>query len=122
MYFERAEQAGKFEKVTFKETVPANTESYFLKGTTKVPMDSAKKALLNRKGNMLLNEGNVEAARRVFITTGYGDGLARVGDYYKKNGRAIDALRMYWVAPDKKKADQVIVELSILIKNMIHED
>jgi hypothetical protein len=28
---------------------------------------------------------------------------------------------MYWVAPDKKKADEVIVELALLMKSMIHE-
>jgi hypothetical protein len=63
----------------------------------------------------------VEAARRVFITTGYSDGLVRVGDCYKKTGRPLDALRMYWVAPDKKKADAILMELAILIKGMINE-
>jgi hypothetical protein len=99
-------------------------EAVFLKQTG-VPggklQDSAQKAFLNRKGNMLFNSGDAEAARRIFITTGYSDGLSRIGDYYKESGRALDALRMYWIAPDKKKADQIILELSILIKSLIHE-
>ena len=93
--------------------------SFFLKGTAKIPMDSAQKALLNRKGNIMLNDWDAEGARRIFITTGYGDGLTRVGDFYKKHGRPLDALRMYWVAPDKRKADEVIIEAAMLIKSML---
>ncbi|MDR1256948.1 MAG: hypothetical protein LBJ86_04320, partial [Spirochaetaceae bacterium] len=76
---------------------------------------------LNRRGNMLLNQGDVESARRIFMTTGYSDGLSRIGDYYRSKGRAIDALRMYWIAPDKKKSSEIIMELSFMVKKLIHE-
>jgi hypothetical protein len=70
---------------------------------------------------MLLNQGDVESARRIFMTTGYSDGLSRIGDYYRSKGRAIDALRMYWIAPDKKKSSEIIMELSFMVKKLIHE-
>jgi hypothetical protein len=96
-------------------------EAVFLKSGGKRPMDRAQKAQLNRKGNMLLNQGDVESARRIFMTTGYSDGLSRIGDCYRSKGRAIDALRMYWMAPDKRKAGEIIMELSFLVKSLIHE-
>ncbi|MDR1100120.1 MAG: hypothetical protein LBL28_06520 [Treponema sp.] len=94
----------------------------FLKTTAKPTLDGAQKAALNRKGNILYNSGDIEGARRIFLTTGYSDGLVRVGDFYKSKGRNLDALRMYWIAPDKTKAAPIIMELSILLKSFIHED
>jgi hypothetical protein len=96
-------------------------EEVFLKSCEKRPLDSSQKTRLNRKGNMLLNDGDVESARRIFITTGYSDGLSRIGDYYRSKGRVIDALRMYWIAPDKKKSAELIMQLSFMVKNLIHE-
>ncbi|MDR2795563.1 MAG: hypothetical protein LBB47_02485 [Spirochaetaceae bacterium] len=96
-------------------------EEIFLKSCEKRTLDAQEKARLNRKGNMLLNQGDVETARRIFITTGYSDGLSRIGDYYRSKGRVIDALRMYWIAPDKKKSTELIMELSFMVKNLIHE-
>jgi len=94
-------------------------ENVFIKTTVKPVIDGTQKAALNRKGNALFNSGDIEGARRIFITTGYSDGLVRVGDYYKSKGRPLDALKMYWIAPDRKKAEPIIVQLSELIKNMI---
>ena len=95
-------------------------QDVFLKTIAKPGMDGAEKAALNRKGNLLFNSGNIEGARRIFLTTGYSDGLARIVDYYKSKGMNLDALRMYWIAPDKKKAASIIVEVSVLIKSFIH--
>ncbi|MDR3342087.1 MAG: hypothetical protein LBT14_04735 [Treponema sp.] len=97
-------------------------ESMFIKTTKKTTMDAAQKVVLNRKGNVLYNSGDIEGARRIFLTTGYSDGLTRVGDYYKSQGRSLDALRMYWIAPDHKKSEAIIMQLSALIKNLIHEE
>ena len=96
-------------------------EAVFIKTTAKPAIDSAQKASLNRKGNILYNQGDIEGARRVFLTTGYSDGLVRIGDYYKSKGRCLDALRMYWIAPDKKKSEEIIVGLSELIRKLIRE-
>ena len=93
----------------------------FIKTTVKPPIDGTQKAALNRKGNMLYNSGEIEEARRIFITTGYSDGLVRIGDYYNSKGRPLDALRMYWIAPDRKKAEPIIMQLSGVIQNLMHD-
>ena len=103
-----------FEKVEGQNT--------FVKTIQKPAINSAHKAALNRKGNILFNSGDIEGARRIFLTTGYSDGLVRIGDYYKSKGKVLDALRMYWIAPDRTKAESIIVQLSTVIQNMIHNE
>ncbi|MDR2602757.1 MAG: hypothetical protein LBC53_09980 [Spirochaetaceae bacterium] len=102
--FKKCEEEAVFQKIS----VPA--------------IDSSLKTSLNRKGNALFNSGDVEGARRIFITTGYSDGLSRVGDAYKSKSRLIDALKMYHAAHDKKKISSVSMELAIMIKGLIRED
>ena len=97
-------------------------ENIFIKTTAVPKMDGAQKAALNRKGNVLFNSGDIEAARRIYLTTGYSDGLTRIGDYYSSKGRALDALRMYWIAPDRKKAEPIIMQLSSIIQSLIHNE
>jgi len=97
-------------------------QNSFIKTTAKPAMDGSQKAALNRKGNVLYNSGDIEGARRVFLTTGYSDGLVRVGDYYNSKGRPLDALKMYWIAPDRKKAEPIIVQLSLVIQNLINNE
>ncbi|MDR3138252.1 MAG: hypothetical protein LBT95_01120 [Treponema sp.] len=94
----------------------------FIKTISPPTIDGVQKAALNRKGNVLFNTGDIEGARRIFLTTGYSDGLVRVGDYYKSKGRDLDALRMYWIAPDHIKSEPIIMRLSAVIKNLIHEE
>ncbi|MDR0511750.1 MAG: hypothetical protein LBG93_01415 [Treponema sp.] len=97
-------------------------EGTFIKTAAKVVLDGGQKAVLNRKGNTLFNSGDIEGARRIFLSTGYTGGLVRVGDYYNQNGRPLDALRMYWVAPDRKKAEPIIARLSAVIQSMIRNE
>ena len=97
-------------------------QNSFIKTTVKPAMDGAQKAALNRKGNTLYNTGDIEGARRIFLTTGYSDGLVRIGDYYNSNGRALDALKMYWIAPDRSKAEPIIMQLSAVIQNLLHKE
>ena len=96
-------------------------QNSFIKTITKPAIDGSQKAALNRKGNILYNSGDIEGARRIFITTGYSDGLARIGDYYNSKGRTLDALRMYWIAPDRSKAEPIIMQLATVIHNMVHD-
>ncbi|MDR2313487.1 MAG: hypothetical protein LBE02_03045 [Spirochaetaceae bacterium] len=99
-----------------------NPQGGFIKTTVKPSIDGTTKAALNRKGNTLFNTGDVEGAKRIFLTTGYSDGLSRIGDYYKSRGRPLDALRMYWVAPDHTKANPMIQQLSEIIRHFIYEE
>jgi hypothetical protein len=95
-------------------------ENVFIK-TTAEAVDRSQKAALNRKGNMLFNDGDIEGARKIFITTGYSDGLSRIGDYYKSQNRLLEALRMYWIAPDHTKAEPLIMQLAGTMQTLIHE-
>lgn len=97
-------------------------EEGFIKTGSKPALDPATKVALNRKGNVLLNGGDVEGARRIFLTTGYSDGLSRVGDRYLSDGRGVEALQMYWLAPDRAKAEAVIARLSAVIQKLVRED
>ncbi|GAB6390768.1 MAG: hypothetical protein MdMp014T_0141 [Treponematales bacterium] len=94
----------------------------FIKTTKKPAVPDEMKAVLNRRGNTLFNSGDIEGAKRVFLTTGYSDGLARVGDYYKSRGRELDALKMYWIAPDRKKADALIEKASLVIRDLLNKE
>jgi len=96
-------------------------QNAFIKTTQKTTIEGTQKVALNRKGNALFNSGDVEGARRIFLTTGYSDGLVRVGDYYNSQGRLIEALRMYWIAPDRKKAEPIILQLSAVIQGLLHD-
>lgn len=97
-------------------------QSAFIKTTSLPAIDGQQKVALNRKGNMLYNSGDIEGARRIFLTTGYSDGLVRVGDYYNSKGRSLDALKMYWIAPDRGKAEPIIVQLSAIIQNLLQTE
>jgi len=106
-------------KSVFEKVQGQNT---FIKTTVKPVIDGTQKAALNRKGNVLYNTGDIEGARRIFLTTGYSDGLVRVGDYYNSKGKTLDALRMYWIAPDHNKAEPIIMQLSSVIHNLIQDE
>jgi len=93
----------------------------FIRVTKPTPVDGSQKAALNRKGNQFINEGKVEEARRIFMTTGYSDGLTRVGDYYKSKGRLLEALKMYWIAPDKSKSAPLIEQLAKVLQDQLHD-
>jgi len=93
----------------------------FIKVSAPTPVDGSQKAALNRKGNQFYNEGKIEEARRIFMTTGYSDGLSRVGDFYKSKGRLVEALKMYWIAHDKNKSQPLIEQMAGLVQNLINE-
>ena len=98
-----------------------NDQNVFIKTTAKTVIEGPQKAALNRKGNTLFNSGDIEGARRIFITTGYSDGLTRIGDHYLSKGKSLDALKMYWIAPDRNKAEPIIAQLSEVIRNLLLE-
>ncbi|MDR1251039.1 MAG: hypothetical protein LBK62_02620 [Treponema sp.] len=94
----------------------------FIKTTVLPPVDGAQKAALNRKGNILFNSGDIEGASRIFLTTRYSDGLSRVGDHYMSQHRAIEALRMYWLASDRAKYEPLLMRLAAMLQDLIHEE
>jgi hypothetical protein len=85
-------------------------------------VEADRKVKLNRKGNELFNSGDVEAARRIFQTTGYSDGLIRVGELYMASRRPIDALKMYRLARDDKRSEALISNAAQIIQCLLHEE
>jgi hypothetical protein len=81
-----------------------------------------QKAALNRKGNVFFNDGDIETARRIFVTTGYSDGLSRVGDYYAEKGNSIEAIKLYWLARNRRKSEPLIEKMASLVGMMLADD
>ncbi|MDR3201295.1 MAG: hypothetical protein LBT68_07525 [Spirochaetales bacterium] len=80
------------------------------------------KAALVRKGNEFFNNGNLAAAKRLYITTAYGDGLIRVGDHHYKRKEFLEAFRMYWLGKEKQKCDNLIEKMVFVIREWLDED
>ncbi|WP_407429002.1 hypothetical protein [Treponema sp.] len=93
----------------------------FIKVTDKPvqALTSEQKAVLNRKGNVLFNEGKYDAACRIFVTTGYSDGLVRIGDIYKKQNRDLIALKYYILANNKNKSQALYEKIASIISILI---
>ncbi|MBR6079480.1 MAG: hypothetical protein IKP60_04890 [Treponema sp.] len=84
-------------------------------------LNDQQKVALNRKANELFNSGKIEMAERIFITTGYSDGLTRCGDAHLKKNEYMEALKLYVLAHNKRKSEPLTEKLaeivSILLKN-----
>lgn len=107
-----------------KEALEKIPDQGFIKTTSESNKNLKKedKVALIRKGNECFNKGKIDIAKKIFITTGYSDGLIRLGNYYSKHNKPFEALRMYYLAPDKKNAEAIIEKMSRIIKCMLHED
>ncbi len=77
---------------------------------------------LIRKGNELFNSGKYETAKKIFITTGYSDGLIRMGDYYIKENNHVGALKMYWLAPAHDQFEQISLQTAAVIRKWLKEE
>ncbi len=90
-------------------------------GFLKTVTPSQRSALI-RKGNELFNAGEFETAKRIFITTSYSDGLIRMGDHYRKKGEPLEALKMYRIAPARKKLDLLLEETAEILRGWLTEE
>ncbi len=86
-----------------------------------VKLSAGQRATLIRKGNELFNAGQIEKAKRIFLTTSYSDGLIRIGQYYEQQDRHIEALRLYWVAPAPDKRDALIETMASVVRKWLKE-
>ncbi|MGP1576940.1 MAG: hypothetical protein ACTTH7_05555 [Treponema sp.] len=87
-----------------------------------ISLTSEQKARLNRQGNVYFNEGRINEAKRIFIATGYSDGLTRIGDYYADKNQMIEALRFYHLAKNKRKSQPIIDLLIKTVKILLDTD
>ncbi len=106
-----------------EEALSRMSKEGFLKITPsgKKPLNPEHKTALIRKGNEFFNQGDIATAKRIFITTGYSDGLERVGDYHQQQGDILEALRMYWIAPAPGKKQQLIEQCAALVQYWVNE-
>ncbi len=75
-------------------------------------LSSEQKVALNRKGNELFNNGKISEASRIFMTTGYSDGLTRVGDSFMKKNQTLTALKFYCLAKNKNKCEPIYEKIA----------
>jgi len=84
-------------------------------------LSGKQKTALIRKGNELFNAGDYEGAKRIFLTTGYTDGIIRMGDHYFKAKEPLEALRMYWMAPAPDKKEMVLENMARVLHRWLRE-
>ena len=84
-------------------------------------MPKEQRAALIRKGNDLFNQKQYDLAKKIFLTTGYSDGLIRLGDLYMNQNMPLEALRMYWLAPDRKKVDAMLEKTVGILRKWLQE-
>lgn len=90
--------------------------------TTEHPLKTLtieQKAKLNHRGNELYNKNDINAAERIFITTGYSDGLSRIGDYYANKNEKLKALKFYHLAHNTYKESMLLDQLASIIQMLI---
>lgn len=75
---------------------------------------------LIRKGNELFKEGNRDLAKKLFLTLHYTDGIVRVGNSFYEEGKFLEAMEMYRLAPDKNKYDNIIDKMTSIIQGWIN--
>ena len=110
---------GTSEKIeNLKKQILKNQQSEGFIKVTYAPvssLNSEQKVILNRKGNIFFNQGKILEARRLFITTGYSDGLNRVAEKSMEEGKELDALKLYLLAHNKRNAEPIIEKLAGII-------
>ncbi len=85
-------------------------------------LTSEQKVILNRKANIMFNNGNIEDARRIYITTGYSDGLTRVGDYYMNQKQSLKALKSYILAHNKRDSEPIYENIAKVISSLLKNE
>lgn len=87
--------------------------------TTGRNLSAEQKSVLNRKGNEFFNSGEIETAAKIFATTGYSDGLNRIGDFFYKKNQKLTALKYYKLGNNQNNVDIIVQDLAQLIRTMI---
>lgn len=80
-----------------------------------------QRVVLMRKGNEFFNNGEIDKAKRVFLTIGYTDGLIRIGEYYYSRNMPFEAYKMFKLAPAPDRVETMIEQMSRVVRNWINE-
>jgi len=84
-------------------------------------LSSEQKVQLIRKGNALFQDGDFNQAKKIFVATGYSDGMIRLGDRFMDRGDTLEALQMYKMAPAPEKAEAIILLLTKAVRKWLKE-
>jgi len=116
----REELENNFTKAVSEKNIPDG----FIKVTDNPVngLSSEQKVILNRKANAMFNAGNIEDARRIFITTGYSDGLSRVGNFYMNKNESLKALKAYYLAHNNRDAQPIYESIAKVISTLLKEE
>lgn len=90
--------------------------------TGRLQLSGQQRSALIRKGNELFNSGRFDEAKRVFLTAHYTDGLIRMGDHYAKQNDILEAFRMYWLAPERRKVEYLVERMAGVVRSWLVED
>ena len=80
-----------------------------------------QRVVLMRRGNEFFNKGDIEQAKRIFLTIGYTDGLIRIGDFYYSQNRPFEAFKMFKIAPAPDRVNNMIEKMTYIIQSWIKD-
>ncbi|MBN2434303.1 MAG: hypothetical protein JXK07_03450 [Spirochaetes bacterium] len=85
-------------------------------------MDKKERVALIRKGNELYNNGDYTAAEKIFIKTGYKDGIIRIGDYlYYDQKMPLAAYKYYKLAGCNSKISEIYERMVFAMKCLMED-
>lgn len=85
-------------------------------------MDKKTRAELIRKGNELFNQKRYTEAEKLFMQTGYKDGLIRIGDYlYYDKKMPLAAFKYYKMTKSTRKINEIFERMVFAFKALLSE-
>ena len=81
-----------------------------------------QRTALIRKGNEVFNQGDVALAEKIYRTTRYTAGLARIGDWYVRQNRPFEAFDAYRAARCRGKADLLVERMARVLSGWLKEE
>ncbi|MDY6935965.1 MAG: hypothetical protein SVZ03_17320 [Spirochaetota bacterium] len=86
-------------------------------------MDKKERAALIRKGNEYFNKGEIDKAIKIFVKTGYRDGLGRIGDlYFYDKKMPLIAFKYYKLANMDDKVNEIFQRMIFALGKWLGED
>ena len=93
-----------------------------VRATDGTSLSSRDRVALIRKGNEMFNRNELTAAKRIFMTVRYADGLIRLGNHYMNEGDPLEAFRMFWLAGDTRRITEMSEQMAGGIRKWLRED
>jgi hypothetical protein len=83
-------------------------------------MDSSERIKLIRLGNELFNKKDIDGATKIFVNTGYRDGITRVADYYFYDRKMpLVALRYYRMVNRQDKVREIFERMVFALGRLL---